>query len=248
MRPIHNAIELIEALSVAQPAGVTMLSQITGMPRSTAQRVLMSLHEAGWIEYADEKRRDWRLSLRALTVSGRAITGQMMIRNIALPVMEELRRSTEETIHLMVRQDNHVVLLERLDGILPVNQFRPLGSDALMLTTATGRAILARLDPDEAEKIIRDNVKEAELPDDVVEESRLRIRLGRDVGYALTQGTHRAAIGAVAAAIIDAQGTPFAAVSASGPLSRMDKSRCENYGPRLADAANRISMGIRWTS
>ncbi len=248
MRPIHNAIELIEALSIAQPAGVTELSQITGLPRSTAQRVLVSLHEAGWIEYADEKRRDWRLSLRALIVSGRAITGQMVVRNIALPVMEELRRATEETIHLMVRQGHHVVLLERLDGFLPNTQFRPLGSDALMTITATGRAILAKLPDAMAELVIKANVAEAGLPPDLVEESRQRISIARKAGYAITQGNNRAHIGAVGAAITDAEGTPFAAISASGPLSRMDKARCDQFGPRVADAAERISMGIRWTN
>jgi DNA-binding IclR family transcriptional regulator len=247
MRPIHNALDLIEALSIAQPAGVTELAGITGLPRSTAQRVLTSLHETGWIEYADVGRRDWRLSLRALIVSGRATQAQSLLRNVAVPVMEDLRRNTEETIHLMVRQANHVVLIERLDGLLRVDDFRPLGSDAALSTVATGRAILARLSEDEREAAFVANAAERKYSDELLAECRLRVSIAQEAGFAITQGSNRLNVGAVGAAILDGDNMPIAAISASGPLSRMDKARCEKFGPLVADAAHRIGMGMQWS-
>jgi len=247
MRPVHITLQLIEALSAVQPAGVTELAALTGIPRSTAQRALMTLYEAGWIELVDAKRGNWTLSLRALIAAGRAGESQGTLRNIAIPVMEELRRSTEETIHLMARQAESVVLIERLDGIRPVEQFRPFGSSAPLNLVATGKAILAALPEDELDDYLREPLP-ARTPISVTDPEVLRRELVevRARGYATTFGGNRPTVAAVGAAILDSNGKPFAALSASGPLARITPQRAEVLGPLVADAARRIGMGIGW--
>lgn len=108
MRPVHIALQLLELLSKEQPAGVTELASLADLPRSTAQRALMTLADAGWIEIADQRRGSWVISLKALMVAGQATESQRQLRNIAVPVMEECRRATGETIHLSVRQGDVV--------------------------------------------------------------------------------------------------------------------------------------------
>src|ERR1700733_997987 len=100
MRPVQIALQLIEVLSAHQPAGVTELSSLTGLPRSTTQRALVALQNTGWITAADERRGSWSLSLRALMTAGLATETFGPLRMAAIPLMEELRRATEETIHL----------------------------------------------------------------------------------------------------------------------------------------------------
>ncbi len=247
MRPVQIALQLIEALAAIQPAGVTELSRRIDVPRSTAQRALMALHRCGWIQFADEKHGTWTLSMRALIAAGRASQAHESLRNIAVPVMEELRRATEETIHLMVREADTVVLIERLDGILPVHQFRPFGSDAPLTTTASGKAILAGLPKAEADTILSNPLPmRTEASETSPAALRKELQEIRKRGYALTQGGNRRDVGAVGAAIFDRADMPFAAITVSGPLKRMSIRRCEKFGPLVADAANRISMGVRW--
>lgn len=247
MRPVHIALQLIESLSAVQPAGVTELAAMTGVPRSTAQRALMTLHDAGWIELADAKRGSWTLSLKALIAAGRATQSQTTLRNLAIPVMEELRRASEETVHLMVRQGHSVVLIERLDGIKPVEQFRPFGSDSPMTLTATGKAILAAMDDAELETFLKPPLP-SRTPTSITSPEELRLELAevRRKGYATTFGTNRARVGAVGAAILDAVGQPFAAISISGPTSRIIPERALELGPMVADAVRRIRMGVSW--
>jgi IclR family transcriptional regulator, acetate operon repressor len=247
MRPVRIALQLIEALAEKQPAGVTELAAIIGVPRSTAQRALVTLGQYGWIEFADESQGTWRLTMRALITAGRATQAHGTLRNIAIPVMEELRRATKETVHLMVRSDDSVVLVERLDGILPVDQFRPFGSDAPLTLTATGKSILAALPSNELDAILKKPIpKRSELSVTDPVELRKELRRVREQGYALARGGNRATVGAVGAAILDAMNHPFAAISVSGPLGRMTSVRCRKYGPLVADSARRISMGVMW--
>lgn len=248
MRPVHIALRLLEALSKAQPAGVTELSGLTGLPRSTAQRALMALHDAGWIEVADEKRGSWQLCLKALVVAGRAASGQEQLRNIAIPVMEECRRSFGETIHLTVRQGANVILIERLDGILSTAQFQPYGSGVPLGGTASGKAILAALPDQELDEVLGQpapNLAAMCIPDPA--KFRDELNIIRAQGYASTLGGATHSVGAVGVAICDASGYPCAAISALGPLSRMTLERTVSIGPALRDAAHRIGMGINWS-
>jgi len=236
MRPVQIALRLIEALSANQPAGVTELAHITGVPRSTAQRALVALHRGGWIEVADEGRGIWSLSLRALVAAGRATETHGALRDVAIPVMESLRRATGETVHLMVRQGASVVLVERLDGVLNVDQFRPFGSDMPIGRTVTGLVILATLKSGEVETLMSD---EAGL-----DLKRLR-RMLKDVrrqGYAVSLDADGSNAGAVAAAIAGADGRAFASIAVSGPRSRMTPERGAELGPLVADAARKIGV------
>jgi IclR family acetate operon transcriptional repressor len=161
--------------------------------------------------------------------------------------MEECRRASGETVHFSVRQGNGIVLLERLDGILPSTQFRPYGSSAPLSLTASGKAILAALPDQELDEYLgQPLVRRTAMS--VVDPAKLReeLEVVKELGYASALGSNRIGVGAVGAAISDPQGRPFAAISASGPLSRMTPERTVSIGPMIRDAAHRIGMGIGW--
>src|SRR5258707_2236 len=127
MKSVRVAIAVLETVAFHQPVGVSDVARRLGLSKTTAQRALTTLHAAGWIEPAEEVRTAWALAIRALVVGGLATDARRGLRSIAVPVMDDLRRTTEETIHLFVRNDDQVVLVERLDGIKPVKVFNPLG-------------------------------------------------------------------------------------------------------------------------
>ena len=66
MRPVQISLRILEALGGMQPAGVTELARALELPKSTVQRVLTALSEAGWIELREPALARWSLSLKAL--------------------------------------------------------------------------------------------------------------------------------------------------------------------------------------
>lgn len=50
---------------------------------------------------------------------GRHAAGDLSLRDVALPVMEDLRHRTDETIHLAIPDGDEVVLIERLETTKP---------------------------------------------------------------------------------------------------------------------------------
>ncbi|MEI9985746.1 MAG: IclR family transcriptional regulator C-terminal domain-containing protein [Aliidongia sp.] len=70
-------------------------------------------------------------------------------------------------------------------------------------------------------------------------------RRRRRRGYAFGRGGHVADVHAVGAAILDPAGQPIGAMSVSAPAERLAQTEADRYGPMVADAARRVSLGLR---
>jgi IclR family acetate operon transcriptional repressor len=101
MRNVLNTLRVLEEVATRQPVGVGELARVLDMPKSSVQRALHTLNSAGWIRPATGEITRWAATTKALDV-GRHASGGLGLRDAAMPVMEDLRRRTEETIHLTV--------------------------------------------------------------------------------------------------------------------------------------------------
>ncbi|HEV2366203.1 MAG TPA: IclR family transcriptional regulator [Caulobacteraceae bacterium] len=246
MRSVEVALKVLEEIGWRQPIGVSELSRRLGLSKTTVQRSLSTLRRAGWIEPAAEARTAWSLSIRALVVGGRAIEAGRGLRAIAIPVMEDVRRRTEETIHLMVRERASVVLIERLDGIKPVQVFNPLGGRALLHRTSSGKAVLANLPADERSEYLSRPLTTGRTRQPVdLATLESELALVRERGFALNLSSNQPDVNAVGAAIFDPAQRPIGAITVSAPAARMTEAVCLANGPIVADAARRITMGLR---
>ena len=245
MRPVRLALRIIEEIASQQPVGTSELARRLKLSKTTVHRSLASLREAGWIEQSQELQKSWTLSIRSLVVGGRSVDSRGSLRQVSIPVMEDLRRSTEETIHLLVHYRNYVVLIERLDGIKPVRVFNPFGGRAPLHRTSSGMAILAHLTRQEQTSYLRElrSRNRKRSAEDVVQ-FWAELGLVKKRGFALNLGQNLPNVNAVGAAIVDSNDIPIAAITVSAPAQRMTKEKCIAHGPLVSDAARRISLGM----
>ena len=246
MRAVQIALRVLDTVSRRQPVGVSELARELQLSKTTVQRSLLSLSQAGWIEPAHEQKTAWTLSVRALVVGGRAIDSRRGLRSIAIPIMETLRRATEETIHLFVRDGDWVVLIERLDGIKPVRMFNPVGGFAWMHRTSSGKSILANLPQAECDQYLARPLTTGQ-PRAALDVTAFldELALIRERGFAINLSANQPDVSAVSAAIFDANRQPIGAISISGPSDRISESLCIERGPLVSDAARQATMGMR---
>ncbi|MGI5291539.1 IclR family transcriptional regulator [Nonomuraea polychroma] len=235
MQNVINALRVLEEVAVRQPAGVGELARGLGLPKSTVQRSLRTLHEAGWIRPAGGAVTRWQVTSKALQVGRRAELG---LRDVALPVMEELRQRTGETIHLMVPEGDAVVLIERLETDKPLRIVLPLGIRLPLHASANGKAVLAHLDRpiDELPAYTGTTITEPELLRAELAEVRAR-------GFADNRGEWRSDIAAVASAVLGPDG-PVASLSISTPASRMPDDLRPEYGRLVTQAARTLTESL----
>ncbi|MFE3093280.1 IclR family transcriptional regulator [Streptomyces sp. NPDC059248] len=244
MQNVLNALRTLEEVAERQPVGVAELARALGLPKSSTQRALVTLHEAGWIRPAPGTPTRWAVTTKALHV-GRRATGELSLRDIAVPVMEELRRRTDETVHLTVPEGGKVVLIERLETSKPVRIILPLGHALPVHASANGKALLAAGAPEAVERLITGGLEQF-TDTSITDAGALRAELARirERGYATNRGEWRTDVSAVAAAVLDADGTPVASISVNVPSSRMtDESRAA-LGAAVRDAARAVGEAL----
>lgn len=236
---------VLEEVAMRQPIGVSELSRITAMPKSTVQRALRTLQEAGWLRIIDVDQARWGVTAKPLAIGLRA-AGQDGLREVAQRYLEELRDQTNETIHLAIRDSSNLVILSRLDSFQAVRTYVELGTVAPLHATSCGLAILARLDPAEIEIVLELGLQRftdstiVDRPGLLAEIERTRIQ-----GYATNVAAWwRPDVSAIGAAIVGRTGTPVAAIAISIPSSRFDPERVGEWGQAAIEAAARISTAL----
>jgi IclR family transcriptional regulator, acetate operon repressor len=246
MGSVHTALRVLEGVSEHQPVGVSDVARQLGLPKSSAQRALVALEAAGWIRSVGGGRATrWALTPRALIVGSRA-GGELRLPAVARPAMEQLHAETRETIHLLVREGDDMVLIERLESPQVVRSSYPLGMRAPMSASSSGKALLAAMSPDDAAEVVGHGLR-ASTEATIVDPARLRADLDetRARGYATNRGELRTDISAVAAAILDARRDAVASMSISVPAQRMTDDECwDRYGRMVADAAHQVSAAL----
>ncbi|WP_219419190.1 IclR family transcriptional regulator [Pseudonocardia nigra] len=249
MRVVRTALQVLETVSDLQPVGVSAIARATGIPKSSVQRCLVSLREAGWLAPAPRDPQRWTLTGRALAVGLRGFA-EAGLREAAMAVMQDLRDETRETIHLIGFGPDHAtdsaaVVVDRLESPEPVRTWVRLGTRVSLHASASGRAMLSRLPQDEVDRLLAGPL-ERFSDRTLVDRDALAADLQavRERGYATAEQSWRAGVGAVAAAVVGADDRPVGAIAISVPLQRFDADRARTLGPVVAAAAARVTAAL----
>jgi DNA-binding IclR family transcriptional regulator len=125
---LDKGVRIIDAL-VRGPLDLADLQAATGLPRATAHRLAVALEAHGLVRRDGQGRFCLGFELIRL---GRAAAAQFPLAELARPALDELQRSTGESVQLYVREGEQrrcVVSLESTHGlrwIVPLGALLPL--------------------------------------------------------------------------------------------------------------------------
>nr|WP_220454426.1 IclR family transcriptional regulator [Nocardioides immobilis] len=212
------------------------ISRRTGLPRSSAHRILEHMILLGWACRADA---GYGLGSRARGL-GRLTGDSSRLRTAATPVLQELTVSTGLVAQLGVLEGANVVFLDKLGGRQALAVPNRVGGRAPAVETALGLAMLACLNPEQVDAQLTGGVRAATPVADGY--AHLHAELGRvrqRKGVAIERGAGVPGFASVAAALHSADG-PVAAIS----LVTHAGDALERIVPLVADAARRISREL----
>ncbi|MGI5423807.1 IclR family transcriptional regulator [Streptomyces sp. CA-179760] len=109
-------------------------------------------------------------------------------------------------------------------------------------STAVGRAVLAYLPKQNVDELIARGLEEFgdATPADP-DELRAELQRIHTDGYSVNHNQFRPGVCAIAAPVLDEEGTPLATVAVSMPESRYDEARLPEWGRMVADTAAEIT-------
>ncbi|MGN9763404.1 IclR family transcriptional regulator [Streptomyces sp. SD31] len=242
MKSVTRSLRILEAVAQHQPVTVGELTKIFGLPKSTVQRTLVTLAEAGWLRASRKDTTRWEVGARVLAVRPAALQGSSLFAAAREP-MVQLRDKANETIHLSVPDALQcMVVVDRVDCDHAVRTFHAIGDTSPLHATATGRAVLAHLPKQDIEELITKGLERySETTPADPEDLRAELRRIRTDGYAVNRNQWRPGVCAIAAPILDEDGTPLATVAISMPDSRYDADKLPEWGRLVADTAAEIT-------
>jgi DNA-binding IclR family transcriptional regulator len=115
------------------------LMRRSGVAKATVHRLAQELITWGLLERSGTR---YRLGLRLFEM-GQLVPRQRILREAALPYMEDLLMATQETVHFAVHEGLDVLYIEKIIGHRGLNKQSRVAGRLPLYCTATGKAILA---------------------------------------------------------------------------------------------------------
>lgn len=209
----------------------------TGLPRSSAHRILTQLHAAGLLQHGPDG-----YCLASSHLPGSGIVDHSQLRGVASPVLERLHADTSLVVHLGVLLGADVVYLDKVSGGSGVSVPTRVAGSTPAHASALGKAMMAQLPAEAVDAMLGGPLRKctpatiADLPTLHQELARIRSRHG------LAYDDQELAVGlSSVAAPIRIAAREFAGLSLTGAVPAQ---RLQRMAPFLTRAARGIAERI----
>ncbi|MFT7839953.1 IclR family transcriptional regulator [Saccharothrix sp. BKS2] len=237
VQSLRRAFDLLERLADAGgEASLSELAATTGLPLPTIHRLIRTLVALGYVRQNSNRR--YTLGSRLIRLGE---TASRQFGRWARPLLAELVDRVGETVNLAVLDGDEVVYVAQAPSRHSVRMFTEVGRRVLPHGTGVGKAMLAQLPRDEARALLERTGLPASTPNTITDAAELLASLDLVVeqGYALDEGEQEVGVRCVAVPLRDAPA--LAAVSVSGPDSRLTKEAVTRMLPDVLRIAERLS-------
>jgi DNA-binding IclR family transcriptional regulator len=213
--------------------------------KSTAHRFLAVLERHHMVERAQNGR--FRLGLRLCDLGGRAIE-QNDLRDRARPHLRSLVAEVEETAHLCVLDGMHMIYLDKQEPEQCIRMISRVGASSPIHCTAVGKAILAAMPRARAQEMLLELNGQRFTRRTMTSREALLKELERTSHrrYAVDDEEREEGVRCAGVAILNPRGEAIAALSISGPSSRMTIHRIPQVADKLMICAKGIERDLTY--
>jgi DNA-binding IclR family transcriptional regulator len=241
---VAAAIKLLKAFSEDETEfGISGLAKRLGLAKSTVHRLATTLVADGLLEQ-DPQSGQYRLGI-ALFRLGALVRRRMDVSNEARPFLFDLRKKTNETVHLAILDGSDIMYVYYLESTQAIRMRSDLGGRKPAYCTAEGQAILAFGPTEVVDRVVKNGLR-ARTPQTVTDVGKLLkvLALVRQRGYAMDDEESEIGMRCIAAPIRNDGGEIVAAVGVAGPVSRLTKKTLASFAPHVIGTAAAISARI----
>ena len=242
IQSVTRAIDILKCFEETEVLGVTEISNKIGLHKSTTFNIINTLEQCQYLE-KDESSGKYRLGIELFRIGTKVNSD---LRKIVLPYLETLACQFKETVNFVIREEDYVIYLEKIESPHSMRISTMVGGRLPINATAVGKAILSG-QPDHELREIVDGLSVVKFTDHTLCDKNLLLEQIKSVRFlAYSEDLEELEIGliCVAAPIFNHSGKAFAAISVSGPTSRMNEKFRKEIGRTLAGTTQEISRKL----
>ena len=217
--------------------GVSELARRAASSKSAVHRVLRSLVSRGFVEQTAG--RAYQLGPAAAALGAMSLV-RSRLESAAAPILMKLRDETGETTLLTRPVAGGRMHVAQYESSQEIRYTVMLGVVRPWHAGASGKALLANLDPETQERILRQEAQHHDLSERQVAEIRAELSEICAQGYAVSVGELNPLAAAIAATVFDSRRVVVAAVSVVGPVARFSPPTSKKLAPLVLQACRDI--------
>lgn len=232
---------ILDAFTLAEPVRTAaQIRQATGLPSSTAHRLLQNLVEHGFLDRDGDA---FRIGARMAYWAGPATRARDLVDLLA-PQLEALRDATGETACCFRAEQGSRVCIGVAETRHGLKREMYVGRIQPLHVGSAGRVLLAW------DAALLDAVATGPLPAltdaTITEADALRAAAAetRAQGYAITIGERVEAASGVSAPVFDAHARVVGALTVMGPTLRMPFEACASMVDAVVEAAEGVTASL----
>jgi IclR family KDG regulon transcriptional repressor len=127
-RTVGKALDILDCLGREKIClSASEVARHCGLSRPTAYRLLNTLLNRGYVAQNRSQEEKYRLGYKILELS-KSLLDSMELRQQALPFLQDLSRTINETVHLAVLDRDAVVYIEKVESNQAVRMHSTIGS------------------------------------------------------------------------------------------------------------------------
>jgi DNA-binding IclR family transcriptional regulator len=241
---ISKVLRILEALQgSAAGLGLKAICDLTGIHKSTAHRFLKHLERERYLIRTEAGA--YLIGPRLSQMSSRGNQGATL-QAVARPMLWELWKSTQETVNLAILDQGTVLYVDVIESPHEFRLSSRVGTRRSLHVTALGKALAAFLPAEARENVLSTITFQPATPRTILNLLQFREELDkiRRQGFAVDDEEAVQGARCVSAPILNSDREPIAAVSVSGPVTRVSPSQVPGLARAVTSAARAISAAM----
>ncbi|AUV28430.1 TPA: glyoxylate bypass operon transcriptional repressor IclR [Citrobacter braakii] len=245
VQSLTRGLKLLEWIAESNGSvALTELAQQAGLPNSTTHRLLTTMQQQGFVRQVGELGH-WAVGAHAFIVGSSFLQSRNLLA-IVHPILRKLMEDSGETVNLAVldQSDHQAIIIDQVQCTQLMRMSAPIGGKLPMHASGAGKAFLSQLSEEQVTGLLHRKGLHAYTHATLVSPVHLKEDLAqtRKRGYSFDDEEHALGLRCVASCIYDEHREPFAAISISGPISRITDDRVTEFGAMAIKAAKEVTL------
>jgi DNA-binding IclR family transcriptional regulator len=242
VQSVDRTLTILEVLSDYNDGlGITEISSLVNLHKSTVHRLLSTLMYKGYV-VQDEESSKYKITFKLFELGSKKVH-KLDLLEISRPYTKMLMESVNEVAHLIIREETDIVYIDKVEANNTISMASRIGKRNPMYCTATGKAILAFL-PEEEIREVWNNSKVVKLTENTNTDFILfkkELQTIKNNGYAIDNEENEIGVKCVGAPIFNMSGEVVAAISVTGPVTRITDDKIDFISNEVIKITNLIS-------
>lgn len=238
---LGRGLRILEAVAAfSDGATLADVAQRTDLARSTTHYLMQALVNLGYLRQQSGARH-YQLGLKVYRLAGQSLNTEQLA-SIAMPVLNELCRLTNESVAIGICRNDAVTLVATRDTDGPVRVVQSVGARRPIHCTALGKVLMAWLPATERSRFVARLQFKKLTQKSIVQRAPFEreLRRVRNAGYAIDDEEFIVGVRCIAAPVFNDAGEVTMALSTVGPKHRMTHQRLRECKPLVLECARRL--------